>query len=137
MTKLFALSAALLLSSTPSLAATTPTAATPPPQVEQQVRCSIVFALVAQQQARKTPGADRFAPMAEPGKAFFVATGLRVIEQQVVTQAALQDYYITRVAKVQADLAAAPQPAAALDREMAQCLPLLAAAPTAPPAAGR
>lgn len=139
MTKLFALSAALLLSSTPSLAATAPAAATPPPQpqVEQQVRCSIVFALVAQQQARKTPGADRFAPMAEPGRAFFVATGLRVIEQQVITQAALQEFYITRVAKVQADLAAAPQPAAALDREMAQCLPLLAATPAASSTAKR
>ena len=54
MTKFFALSAALLLSSTPSLAATAPTAATPPPQppVEQQVRCSIVFALVAQQRLK-------------------------------------------------------------------------------------
>ena len=131
MTKYFALSAVLSLAGAPIFAAPVPAA--PPVAIEHQVRCSIVFALVAQQQAARVPGADRFAPMAEPGKAFFVSTGLRVIEQQVVTQAALQDYYTARVAKVQADLAAAPQPAAALDREMAQCQPLLAAAP--PPAA--
>ena len=142
MIKFFALSAAFLFSSMPGLAAPAASSApvTPPAPlagIEQQVRCSIVFALVAQLQAKGLAGADRFAPMAAPGKAFFVATGLRVIEDKVVEQAGLQQYYSDRVAKVRADLAAAPAPAAALDREVAQCLPLLAAATTAAPIAKR
>lgn len=135
MNKLFTLSYAALLCAVPAFAAAPAAPVAPPLEIEQQVHCSLIFAIVAVQQSNRAPAADRFAPMAGSGKAFFVATGLRIFNEKIVTEATIEGYYAARVSKIQADLAAAPSPAAALDREMAQCVPLLAqGAPEVSPA---
>lgn len=114
----------------PAVAATGPAAA-PGPDLDLQVRCAALFALVAGEQARKAPGADRFPPLGERGKAFFVATGVRLIDQRGLPREAVEPLFRKEIAAIQAELSAAPDPAAQVDAQMALCLPLLPA--IAPP----
>lgn len=102
------------------------------PDLDLQVRCAALFALVAGDQARKAPGADRFPPLGERGKAFFVATGVRLIDERGLAREALEPLFRKEIAELQADLVATPDPAAGMDAQMALCLPLLPPALPAP-----
>lgn len=97
------------------------------PNLDLQVRCAALFALVAGEQDRKVPGAGRFPPLKERGKAFFVATGVRLIDERGLTRAASAALFRKEIAAIQAEFAAAPDPAAHADAQMALCLPLLPA----------
>lgn len=116
--------AALLLAlpaSAPAVAAPAPAA----PNLDLQVRCAALFALVAGEQDRKVPGADRFPPLNERGKAFFVATGVRLIDERGLTREAIAPLFRQEIGALQTEFAAAPDPAAHADAQMALCLPLL------------
>ncbi len=116
--------AALLLAlpaSAPAVAAPAPAA----PNLDLQVRCAALFALVAGEQDRKVPGADRFPPLNERGKAFFVATGVRLIDERGLTREAIAPLFRQEIGALQIEFAAAPDPAAHADAQMALCLPLL------------
>ncbi len=107
-----------------------------PPALESQVHCALVFGKVAREQSQKLPRADRFPAMADPGRAFFVATGARTLDEKVATLETIETYYMGRFAALEDALAKSPDPAAALDREFAQCLPQFKLiAPEAAPAA--
>lgn len=116
--------AALLL----ALPASAPAFAAPAsaaPNLDLQVRCAALFALVAGEQDRKVPGADRFPPLNERGKAFFVATGVRLIDERGLTREAIAPLFRQEIGTLQTEFAAAPDPAAHADAQMALCLPLL------------
>lgn len=100
-------------------------ASAPGPDLDLQVRCAALFALVAGEQARKVAGADRFPPLGERGKAYFVSTGVRLIDERGLTREAIEPVFRREIAALQAEFAAAPDPAAHADAQMALCLPLL------------
>lgn len=106
------------------------------PVLDLQVRCAALFALVAGEQARKVPGADRFPPLGERGKAFFVATGVRLIDERGLTREAVEPLFRREIAALQAEFAAAPDPAAHAEAQMALCLPLLPPTALPPPRKG-
>jgi hypothetical protein len=93
------------------------------PELESQVHCALVFGQVTREQSQKLPGSDRFPAMAGPAREFFVVTGARTLDEKAATLDTIEAYYLTRLAVLQDGLAKAPDPAAELDREFAQCLP--------------
>ena len=97
------------------------------PELDSQVHCALVFGQVTREQSQKLPGSDRFPVMAGPAREFFVRTGARTLDDRAATLETIEAYYLTRLAMLQDSLAKAPDPAAALDREFAQCLPQFAA----------
>jgi hypothetical protein len=104
------------------------------PDLDRQVHCAVVFGIVAGEQKAGRPGADRFPAMNEPGKAFFVATGTRLIEERKLPLEQMEPFFIARVREVQSAIAQSPNPAKALEAEYAKCLPLFAlVAPEAMP----
>ena len=106
------------------------------PDLDAQVHCVLVFGQVTRDQSQKLPGADRFPAMAKPAREFFVRTGARTLDEKAATIDTIEAYYLTRLTALQDSLAKAPDPAAALDREFAQCLPQFqAVAPEMTPSA--
>ena len=93
------------------------------PDLDAQVHCALVFGQVTRNQSQKMPGASRFPAMAGPAREFFVRTGARTLDEKAATIETIEGYYLTRLTALQESLAKAPDPAAALDREFAQCLP--------------
>ena len=93
------------------------------PELESQVHCALVFGQVAREQSQKLLRADRFPVMAGPGREFFVVTGARALDEKAVTLETIEAYYMSRFALLQDSLTKSANPAAALDREFAQCLP--------------
>ena len=119
MIKPVAILLAALLGAVPFLANAAPKL----PDLDAQVHCALVFGQVTRNQSQKLPGADRFPAMAGPAREFFVRTGARTLDEKAATIETIEAYYLTRLTALQDSLAKAPDPAAALDREFAQCLP--------------
>ncbi len=129
----FAAAAALTLMS--PLAAFAQAASTPAalPDLDGQVRCAALFALIAAQQTSKVAGADRFPPLAERGRDFFVSTGLRLIDERKMAPEQMQPYFMAQIAVIRTDHARAADPARQVDAEMSGCLKLLEQTPPPPP----
>lgn len=123
MTKLTAFFAAAFIGTAASAAPATPKL----PPLEDQVHCALVFAEVTRQQSHSEPGADRFPAMAKPGREFFVRTGARTLDEKAATLETIEGYFLTRLNPFKDGLAKSADPAAALDREYAACLPQFAA----------
>ena len=116
--------AAILLAAALCAAPALSSAAAPKlPDLDAQVHCALVFGQVAREQSQKQPRADRFPVMAGPGREFFVVTGARALDEKAVTLETIEAYYMSRFAVLQDSLTKSADPAAALDREFAQCLP--------------
>ncbi len=116
--------AAILLAAALCAVPALPSAAAPAlPALEAQVHCALVFGQIAREQSQQLPRADRFPVMAGPGREFFVVTGARALDEKAVTLATIEAYYMSRFAVLQDSLIKSSDPAAALDREFAQCLP--------------
>ena len=96
------------------------------PPLEAQVHCALVFGKIAREQSQKVPRSERFPVMAGPGREFFVITGARALDEKAVTIQTIEAYYMSRFAALQDSLARSPDPAVALEREYAQCLPQFA-----------
>lgn len=96
--------------------------------LDTSVNCAVVFGVIASEQQRGAPGADRFPPLAERGKEFFVQVGARLIDEQRLTRDQARARFEARAMTVQGDLAAAPDPAARLREIAVPCLTLLDAA---------
>lgn len=129
---IFAIAALALANPLPALAQATSKGASLP-DLDAQVRCAGLFALVAAEQNSKVPGADRFPPMAESGRAFFVSTGLRLIEERKMTTEQMQPYFIAQITAIKADHAKSGDPVRAVDGEMAICLKMAESVPPPPP----
>lgn len=114
-----------------ALAAPVPLAAADPAPIplDSQVRCAALFAIVAGEQDRHLPGAERFPSLDGPGRAFFVATGARLIDAGHVALDDLKPLFVARVQALQAEFAKASDRRTAIDRAMGECLPLLTATP--------
>lgn len=124
MTRSIMAACAALAFAAPALAQTS-TQAAEAPDLDQQVRCAGLFAIVAGEQVRKVPGSDRFPPLAERGKEFFVGTGMRLIRERQMTEAELGPYFRAQIAVIQEDYAKAADPRARTDAEMQSCLTML------------
>ena len=85
----------------------------------------VVFALITRDQKTNQPGANRFPPMDEPGKAFFVETGLRLMAERSMTVEDLRPFFGGKVADTQAEFAKAGDASAATDHAYSQCQPML------------
>lgn len=121
MTKLAALLFAAALGTAAAVSAAP--AALKLPALEDQVHCALVFGEVTRQQNNGTARADRFPAMTKPGREFFVRTGARTLDDKAVTLETIEGYFRTRLSVLQDSMAKSADPAAALDREYATCLP--------------
>lgn len=95
------------------------------------LRCAAAFAIVAGEQARGEASALAYPPLAARGKAFFVATGARVIDEAHIDRAQLQAALAGEVAALQHQAIVAGKPQQTLAAVMPACLTMLAA--TVPP----
>lgn len=129
---LFAAVAALALINPLAALAQTGAPASVLPDLDGQVRCAALFAMIAAEQNSKVPGSDRFPPMQERGRDFFISTGLRQIEERKMPPEDMQAYYVAQIAVIRSDHAKAADPARAVDAEMATCLKMAETAPPAP-----
>ncbi len=102
------------------------------PELDAQVRCSAVFALIVAEQNNKMPGADRFPPLEVIGKSFFISTGLRLIDERKMAPEQLQSFYLAQIAVIRSDHAKAADPAAARDAEVKGCLKMAESVPPPP-----
>ncbi len=102
-------------------------AAPPLPPLEDQVHCALVFAEVTRQQSAAEPRAGRFPAMAKPAREFFVRTGARTLDEKAATLETIEGYYLARLQVLKDGLTKSADPAAALDREYAACIPQFAA----------
>jgi hypothetical protein len=95
--------------------------------LEDQAHCALVFAEVTRQQSNAEPRADRFPAMAKSAREFFVRTGARTLDEKAATLETIEGFYVTRLRALKDSLTKSADPAAALDREYAACLPQFAA----------
>ncbi len=104
------------------------------PGLEAQARCAGLFAIIANEQRRHAPGADRFPAMADEGREFFVQTGLRLKTERLLDEPGVKAYFTDLVGKIQQEYAAAPDAGPKLDAEMKACLAMKAQVVPAKPA---
>ena len=122
MRKSFTVLLATVLAALPGLAL----AQSAKPELDAQVHCAVIFGLIARDQNNSRPGADRFPKMDEPGKAFFVATGMRMLEEQKIVIDQLEPFFTARISEVDSSLGKGADRAKGLDAEYAKCVPLIA-----------
>lgn len=103
------------------------------PDLDAQVRCAALFAIVAAEQNRKAPGSDRYPALQERGRDFFVSTGLRLIRERQMAEGQIEPYFRAQISVIQQDFGKADSPQARTDAEMAVCLKMLDAVPPLPP----
>lgn len=95
----------------------------PPMSLEQQmlVRCSAAFAVVAGEQQRGLASGDRYPPLAERGKEYFVRAGARLMDELKLTREQVQ----ARLSAEADALQGRTGGAAGLDAIMPPCLSAL------------
>ena len=131
-----------LLAAVAALASAAPAVAQTPieafdlstPGLEAQARCAGLFAIIANEQRRSSPGADRFPAMADEGREFFVQTGMRLKTERLLDEPGVKAYLTDLVGKIQQEYADAPDAGPKLDAEMKTCLAMKAAVVPAKPA---
>ncbi len=117
--------AALALLSAPAWAVPSPPQPAPTVELSAAVRCAALFGIVAGEQARGQADAQRFPPLAQRGREFFVLTGARLMDAEGLDRAAVQARLHAEVDRIQAESAAAPSARAYVDAAMQPCLALL------------
>jgi hypothetical protein len=96
------------------------------------LRCSAAFGLIAAEQQRGIASALKdYPPLSQRGREFFVQTGARLMDEQKLTREQVQARFKAEVDLLQAEVIAAPDPAAKVRSIMVPCLALLDA--TVPP----
>ncbi|MDP3908497.1 hypothetical protein [Novosphingobium sp.] len=115
----------LLLLAVPANSAAPAPAVVPLAELSAAVRCSALFGIVAGEQARGVADAQRFPPLAERGREFFVITGARLMDAEGLDRAAMQSRMQAEVARIQAESAAAPDARGFVDAAMQPCVALL------------
>lgn len=116
--------AALAFVSAPALGAPPPRLV-PTVELSAAVRCSALFGIVAGEQARGVADAQRFPPLAQRGREFFVLTGARLMDAEGLDRAAMQGRMQAEVQRIQAESGAARDARAFVDNAMQPCLILL------------
>ena len=114
--------AAALFGSIPAVPALAQPAAV---DLDKAVRCSAAFGIVAAQQARGLPGAQDYPALGQRGREFFVQTGARLMDEQKLTREQVQARMRAEALKLQSEVAASPDPGAAIRGVMTPCLTLL------------
>lgn len=92
---------------------------------QRDIDCVATFGLIAYEQSRGAPGADRFRSIAEPGKTYAGLVGSRLIEESGLSRDVI-GAAIAQSAQAQASAAmAAGDPMPFLAERYALCEPLL------------
>lgn len=94
--------------------------------LDQRVRCSAIFALLARDQNKKLPEAAAYPPMEEQGKAFFTDTGMRLFAERKIDPGTVQAFFQGEVNKFQGEVASAKDPKAHFDAAFRSCQHYLA-----------
>lgn len=100
--------------------------------LDQRVRCSAIFALLARDQNKKLPEAAAYPPMEEKGKAFFMDTGMRLFAERKVEPATVREFFQSEVDKFQGEVASAKDPKAHFDAAFRSCQHYLTEVASAP-----
>jgi len=102
----------------------------PRPNLEQKMllRCSAAFGLIAGEQARGDEAANRYPPLAERGREFFVRASAQVMDELGLTSEQLRDLVNAEVETLQSEAARAEDSRAYVDSVMQPCLLALDAA---------
>lgn len=109
---------ALTLAAIPSGALAAKTKST---DLDQQLRCAAVFAVLARDQMTKQPGADAYPAMEGPGRAFFVMTGQRLFAERKLDEVSVGALFKTEAGKFQQEIAEAKDPKAHFDAAFRSC----------------
>lgn len=83
-----------------------------PDDLDERVRCSAVFAVLARDQSNGLPEANAYPPIDKPGKAFFIATGQRLFAERKVDAQTVRSFFVGEVDKFRQEVAAAQDPKA-------------------------
>lgn len=94
-------------------------------ELDLQVRCTVVFALVIGMQDHHSDRSERFPAMRQSGVLFMQSTIGRLEAERGIAMDKVEGYLMEQVKAIVPTLATAKDPGAALDAEMATCLPLL------------
>lgn len=106
------------------------------PELDRQVECAMVFALVAGMQDNKAPASERYPAMDEPGRVFFSRTLVRIQAERGLSQDDAMDYLLDEGGKLITKMAISADLMAAVDEQMESCMPLFeTVAPEAAPKA--
>lgn len=89
--------------------------------LDQRVRCSAIFALLARDQNLKLPEAAAYPPMEDKGKAFFMDTGMRLFAERKVEPGTVRAFFEGEVDKFQGEVASAKDPKAHFDAAFRSC----------------
>lgn len=100
--------------------------------LDQRVRCSAIFALLARDQNLKLPEAAAYPPMDDKGKAFFMDTGMRLFAERKVDAGTVRTFFQSEVEKFQGEVVAAKDPKAHFDAAFRSCQHYLTEVPPAP-----
>jgi hypothetical protein len=92
-----------------------------------QLRCSAVFAVVANEQQRGVASAQAYPPLGERGREYFARTGARLMDDLKLTREQAAESLRSEVEALQKDAAASADPAAYVDSLMQPCLSALEA----------
>lgn len=94
------------------------------PDLDNQIRCATLFTYVSSLQEVGEPGLERFPSMIKPAEAFFAKTAEKVHKERGIDYDKVLGYMMDLGDPFIADIDASANPPAALDRAMANCLPL-------------
>ncbi len=94
------------------------------PDLDAQARCAALFAIVANEQRRNSPGSGKFPPLAEQGREFFVQTGMRLMKEREMGEDAIKPFFMGLIGQIQKEYAEAPDAGTRLEKEMGNCLTL-------------
>jgi hypothetical protein len=89
---------------------------------ELLLRCSAVFGIIASDQARGIESARAYPPLAVRGREYFVRAGARLIDELGLTDEQVRAMVNQEVQTLQAQSAAAADPAIYVDTIMQACL---------------
>lgn len=92
-----------------------------PDDLDQRVRCSAIFALLARDQNNKLPGADAYPAMEVKGRDFFLATGMRLFAERKIDADTVRTFFQAEVEKFQKEVGEAKDPKAHFDAAFRSC----------------
>jgi hypothetical protein len=92
------------------------------------VRCGALFGIINSEQKRGVASALEFPPLETRGKEFFVRTAARLMDERQLTREEVGARFKAETEKLQAEVIAASDPAAAVATVATPCFALLDAA---------
>ena len=97
----------------------------PVADLDTAVRCGALFGIIHSEQKRGVASALEYPPLEVRGKEFFVRTAARLMDERHLTREEVGARFKAETEQRQAEVFAAPDPAAAVTASAAPCFALL------------